>query len=246
MKYDRDEKTLYADDGTFIKYLDCPLQKKWDELQVLDGTDLKRWCSSCKKDVVNIGSFDDRQVQALVAVNPDACLYASGKFGNVTFVGSEDVERRHHDPPKVLFSCSHSRVDVPVIGTARTIAAINQGALNSYWPLLRSTAPADEIKEKILVHQKADGTIETGGDYRSMANFTDYWHNPYHSPLPFAAYLIPRSLAPGTRVYLSDVIEDLLGDGWNQGDKFRREGAFAIWDGSDLVIEEQRYTEVVG
>ena len=45
---------------------------------------------------------------------------------------------------------------------------------------------------------------------------------------PFAAYLIPRDLKAGERVFVEDLIEDFVGGEWNQGDVLRLDSCEAI------------------
>lgn len=251
MKYDCKDRCLYTDHGDLIKQLDCPLHKKWDQLQVVDEYDRKRWCGSCKKNVISILGFNDRQVQALVEVDEEVCLYASSTFGNVAFIGA-DVSGGARGPMgssvyRHMYSCVHSRAEAPVITTARTVEAINKGVRDGYWPVLKAVLPSAEIKTKTLVTQNPDGSIKVDGDLREALSASYIFeHNPYRSPLAFAAYLIPRDLEAGTRVFIPDLIEDILGRRWNQGDTYRRNEGFAVWDGKDLVIEEKPVGEFVG
>jgi hypothetical protein len=41
----------------------------------------------------------------------------------------------------------------------------------------------------------------------------------------------------GERVLLEDLIEDLVGIEWNQGDTYRLERCEAIWNGSDFELQ---------
>jgi len=85
------------------------------------------------------------------------------------------------------------------------------------------------------------------GDYRSEDRLSErqgyelaldwFYYDPYPVSVPFAAYLIPKDLAPGTRVWVEDLIENLVGECWNQGDVYRLEKAEAVWTGKDLVID---------
>jgi len=52
-----------------------------------------------------------------------------------------------------------------------------------------------------------------------------------------AAYLIPKDIQIGERVFIEDLIEDYVGASWNQGDTFRLESCDAIWNGKDLEIQ---------
>lgn len=258
MKYHARSKLLSSDDGIWSKRLDCPLNKQWDELQSLDAVgssrkgffeerpgqqpDLRRHCPSCKKDVIDISDFDDHQVGALVRVDPSVCVHASQKSAHISFDGTED----RSSWPGPRYSCSENTIEVPLVHTARTVYAINAAAKEGYWPLLRSIEPSTRIREKTLVSQNSDGTINVAHDYRAQPGADAYWRNPYHSPLPFAAYLIPPDLQAGARVYLTDMIEDIVGQRWNQGDSYRQNSAYAVWDGTDLKIEQEAPLSVVG
>lgn len=139
----------------------------------------------------------------------------------------------------ILWGCLWCTRDV------RTIWAINAGAKDGYWPLLRPVKPSARIRQKFLVSQSSDGTIDVSSDYRDAFG-DEYWFNPYHSPLPFAAYLIPPNLPIGARVYLSDLIEDIEAGRWNQGDSYRAQSGYAIWNGDSLELEQLSSVSFVG
>ncbi|TFV94479.1 hypothetical protein E4S40_10685 [Algoriphagus kandeliae] len=110
---------------------------------------------------------------------------------------------------------------------------------------MKKVSPSPEIKSKFKVFQhKLTHEIIIVHDYRSERLFKDYnvvieWtdYYPYTQLNPFAAYLIPHDLEIGERVFISDVIEDLVGSRWNQGDVFRLETCEAIWTGNDLLLD---------
>ena len=68
-----------------------------------------------------------------------------------------------------------------------------------------------------------------------VLDFTFYY--PYSFPSPFAAYLIPRDIKIGEKVFLEDLIEDYIGASWNQGDTYRLESCEAVWNGKDFDIQ---------
>jgi hypothetical protein len=134
---------------------------------------------------------------------------------------------------------------LPVIKTARDLDAINQAVKEGFIPIVRKVEPNPKIRSKYsLIRNRVTGEFELIGDLRWQDNecdtviaFTYYY--PYHFESPFAAYLVPKDLAPGTRVLLEDLIEDLVGASWNQGDVYRLQSCQAIWDGKDMVIDYQ-------
>jgi hypothetical protein len=142
-----------------------------------------------------------------------------------------------------------------VIKTARDEDSINKAALNGFMPLLKKVEPSKKIRSKYCVIQnKTTGEIEVIGDYRmdyrsnehkTVIDWTTYY--PYSFPSPFAAYLIPGDITIGERVFIEDLIEDYIGESWNQGDTYRLEGCEAIWTGSGFKIqykpeEKRRYS----
>jgi hypothetical protein len=135
-----------------------------------------------------------------------------------------------------------------VIQTARTKEAINQAAKAGFWPLVKPVIPSAKIKRKFSVRQnKESGEIEVISDFRAGSIRADgskletvigfKFYYPHHFESPYAAYLIPPDLQAGEKVFLEDLIEDLVGGKWNQGDTFRLRACEAIWDGSDLIIQ---------
>lgn len=133
-----------------------------------------------------------------------------------------------------------------VIKTARTEKDINKAAKNGFQPLIKVVKQSSEIHSKFSVIQnETSGEIKVLGDYRMNNVFGPKWkqviewteYYPHTFPSPFAAYLIPHDIEIGERVIVDDLIEDYVGMGWNQGDKFRLTSCEAIWDGINLVIQ---------
>lgn len=141
----------------------------------------------------------------------------------------------------------HSQV-LRIIKTARDKDSINKAAKNGLKPLIKKVEPSGEIRSKYsVVQNKQTGEIETLGDYRggfhnddsgdfvTVIDWTFYYPHNFNSP--FAAYLIPKDIVVGEKVYVEDLIEDYIGSSWNQGDTYRLESCEAIWNGTDLEIQ---------
>lgn len=144
-----------------------------------------------------------------------------------------------------MHNANDDEENLRTIKTARDEESINAAARAGFFPLLKAVMPSPEIRNKFAVIQdRTTGEIEVSGDYRHMPqmegneiviDFTYYY--PYNFPSPFAAYLIPPDLAVGERVYLEDLIEDVVGGSWSQGDTYRLESCVAVWDGKDFTLE---------
>lgn len=133
-----------------------------------------------------------------------------------------------------------------VIKTARSLRKINEAARNGYKPLLKKVEQSRDIKSKFAIWQnQKTREIKLSEDYRAEYSFEDdmikvidwtfYYPKPFKNP--FAAYLIPLDIAIEERVFLEDLIEDIVGQSWNQGDSNRLAGAEAIWTGNDFEIQ---------
>lgn len=140
-----------------------------------------------------------------------------------------------------LMANNKARGELRVIRTARTEEEINRAARAGYFPLVRKVSPSPEIRSKFAVYQNPEsGEISVVGDYRAggwgdeVIEFTFYY--PHNFPSPFAAYLLPSDLRIGEVVILEDLIEDLIGNRWNQGDVYRLKSCEAEWDGKDFII----------
>lgn len=142
--------------------------------------------------------------------------------------------------------------DLRVIKTARDESSINDAIKAGFKALIKKVEPSPLIKTKFsVVQNKKTGTIRVYGDYRgnyllenihedekdfeTVIDWTEYY--PYSFKSPFAAYLIPKDIQVGERVFVEDLIEDFVGKAWNQGDRFRLNSCEAIWNGTDLEIQ---------
>ena len=138
--------------------------------------------------------------------------------------------------------------DLLLIQTARTMESINEAVTRGFKPLMKKVIPGRGVGSKYAVLQhKKSGKIEVIGDYRMLyrlegvkeyemvIDWTYYY--PYTFPSPYAAYLLPKRLAKGERVFLEDLIEDIVGSRWNQGSGYRLESAEAIWNGTDFEVQ---------
>lgn len=134
-----------------------------------------------------------------------------------------------------------------VIKTARDKESINKAAKDGFYPLVMKVERSDAIQSKYAIEQnKNTGEIIVQCDYRSMLgevdddvelviDFTFYY--PHSFPSPFAAYLVPRDIEVGERVFLEDLIQDFVGASWNQGDTYRLESCEAVWNGKVFEIQ---------
>ncbi|RVU01269.1 hypothetical protein EOD41_04695 [Mucilaginibacter limnophilus] len=151
---------------------------------------------------------------------------------------------------------------IRVVKTARNKEAINEAAAQGFWPLVKPVIPSPNIKSKFAVLQdKETGKINVVNDYRQLpitlnmpgnhpppvaSNAVIDWtfYYPYQFESPFAAYLIPHDIQVGETVFLEDLIEDVVGISWKQGDAYRLKSCKAVWDGRKFVLQHEPSKEV--
>lgn len=142
---------------------------------------------------------------------------------------------------------------LPVIKTARSEKEINEAARKGYRPLMQKVVPSSKIASKYAIFQhKETGEIREVGDFRAgfgeeenWEQVIDWtWYYPYHFESPFAAYLLPPDLEPGMKVWLDDLIADLVGSHWNQGNTTRLAAAEAIWNGEEFDIQYDAFRDI--
>ncbi|MGY3215294.1 hypothetical protein [Mucilaginibacter sp. HD30] len=152
---------------------------------------------------------------------------------------------------------NNQQTELRIIKTARTEQAINEAAKEGFWPIVKPVIPSPEIRAKYAIKQdKETGKITVGNDYRAMnipmfkfdhdtqPTDTDViigwtYFYPYQFESPFAAYLVPNDLGIGELVVLEDLIEDVVGAKWNQGDTYRLKSCEAVWDGKEFVLQHK-------
>ena len=145
-----------------------------------------------------------------------------------------------------------------IIYTARNETDINKAAIEGFVPLVKHVVAAfPQIRSKYAVFQnKETNEIVVCGDYRNNMQHDEKYETvidwvfyyPYHFESPYAAYLIPEDIEIGEKVFLDDVIEDIVTRRWNQGNTWRLKNVEAVWNGEDFDIsqEEKQVTRVMG
>jgi hypothetical protein len=139
--------------------------------------------------------------------------------------------------------------ELRVIKTARDKDSINRAAKSGLKPLIKKVEPSDKIRSKYsVVQNKKTGEIEIVGDYRggfysdenndfeTVIDWTFYYPHSFKSP--FAAYLIPKDIKIGERVFIEDLIEDFIGagnTGFASGGVTCKLGALCFYSSSVLV-----------
>ncbi len=141
-----------------------------------------------------------------------------------------------------------------VIKTARTEKEINDAVKEGYFPLLKKVERDKKIYTRLSVYQNRNtGEVVTFSDLRFL-----YWNKeilkdcnevftlhyyPYNFPNPYAAYLIPKDIVEGEKVYLDDIIEDFIGS--THWGAYRLDKHEAVWNGKDIVVSFNEETDTL-
>lgn len=137
---------------------------------------------------------------------------------------------------------------LPVVRTVRSLQAIEDAYQRGFRVVVKYTGPDSDIGAKYRVFQhKLTGQVWWTGDYRAEGPdegspedwelVADWFHHRPDWPFPLAAYVVPRGMKRGQRVYLEDVIKDVPVAYWNQGDSDRLVSCNAVWNGDDFDFE---------
>ena len=134
------------------------------------------------------------------------------------------------------------------IVTARTLEEMNAATRNGCRLLVRRIERNPEVHAhyKVVKHKQTGELVmvtdrrsePVGRDWEDCIPWSEYY--PYHSPLPFAAYILPPDLAVDETVFLSDLIEEHVGMIWGQGAAFRLAGCKARWTGREFELIRPR------
>ncbi len=251
MIYDPILHALYANDGTFLKTVHCPKALKIRDLLPI-GQGSNRFCESCKSEVVHIGDMSDDEVIKLLLddedYKPTPCVFAGPAAKNIVFLRHESGTYEPND-------------GLHVIKTARSIAEMEEGWRDGFWPLMYFCGTPNKIGQHLVVYQnKKNGQIWTSGDARRRVPDPESCSEPdypwelvfdwffYRSdhPFPLAAYLLPKNLTVGTKVYLEDVIEDYPDKIGPQGFSKPVCASPAIWDGTKFTLVVPMRPPIVG
>ena len=70
VRFNQEDRSLWTDDGRFLKQLDCPLHKRWSEMKPVEGDERRRICGSCSKAVVSLEGLTDAEARELITGVP--------------------------------------------------------------------------------------------------------------------------------------------------------------------------------
>ncbi|CAM3051837.1 hypothetical protein [Vibrio rarus] len=209
MRLDLASNTLFSSNGTVVKTFSCPLRKKWSELS-WTASELSRFCSACEKQVINLTYFNEDQIIALFQVNPEACAYVG--FHNAKIQYQFTNNSNDYDEDDLTGCIGRNTEHLVVINTARDMCAINRAEKEGYQVLIKPTDSEEALSSKVRLIKENGVYSYSGYDCRSVVHFDSTTSSTKENlnTSPFAAYLIPKNLPTGTKVFVTDIIFEYL------------------------------------
>lgn len=261
MRFDPVSKRLSTDDGRFIKELHCPLQKRWDEMEPVGDGDRVRTCGSCRKNVHNLEGMSDYEVLRRFRGEREECVMLRLDSPNLTIEGQSVAAMAALDE-----SCPLRR-----IRTARGLREIEELRSPALRPLV--VPVGNGRRDTFAVWQNVEtGEVIIQGDARFRPDREDTGNDGRPKPgkrrtwvqvigwrayelgprrgdddYPIAAYMIPSDLRPGERVFVEDIIEDVLAsENRSQGACDYHRSATALWTGRGFRFQVPEPSYCIG
>ena len=245
MIFDSKNGCLYDDEGIFLKKIACPFGLQSDQLQAINHHE--RRCNVCEKMIYSVDNISDGLLREMIERDEGVCIFSTSNARNIKILGKNG-------------EIGVNSEGYVVIQTIRSLQGMAAAQKNGFLLIFKDAGPSYNFGEdKFTVYQRNDtGELWWSGDYRYSLfdkalqenaedldayrdeNWTlvrSWFYARRDQPFPLAAYAIPKSLQSGTRVFISDVIEDIGYVFWNQGNARRIISANAIWTGDDVKID---------
>lgn len=246
MIYLTKERALFANDGKFIKSIDCPLASKLGRDISAANPERAFNCPECASKVMNLRFLTDDQAIAEVEADSNVCFFATPAASNVVHLSLPyDSEWRSANEYRVGLN-EATGGKIPTINTARTIEEMNFAVENGFLVVPRKVDCQAGAKDSLSLYRN-----ESTGLFSCIF---DMRHSPYHAEAsgltrvfdfftystdeavsPVAGYVIPKDLAAGSRVFIEDVIEHLVQD-YPQNSAVRMPSWWGTWTGEDVVL----------
>lgn len=251
MIFDPQTNSLYSDKGEFIKTVYCPMSLRPEQLRLMDGK-RDRYCLECKTEIKCIDLLSDEDVKSAAAEDKGICIFSTPEARNIVFLRQTGEMEENHE-------------HLPVITTLRNLPAMDYAAACGLKLVFRNVSPENAFgSHKYIVFQNTKtGRLWWSGDYRrcfpenastlyvseDQGRWTEvrkwFWVRS-DRPFPLAAYAIPKTLEPGEKVFIEELIEDRSVELWNQGDSSRVQSCYGVWTGSDLIPTIPQRVGIVG
>lgn len=254
VRFNQENRTLWTDDGRFLKQLDCPLHKRWSEMKPVEGDERRRICGSCSKAVVSLEGATDAEARELIGSKRDTCVMIPFGAANVTI---------HGKAPRLMSGFAEA-CPLRVIRTARGLVEIRGQTTPKLRPFVVDVPETEGIQMSVWQHQKT-GEVDITGDMRygpttgCLAKDRPHWkmiigwyrysqgHRTGSDHIPIAAYMIPSDLKPRELVFVEDIIEIVVSSvNISQGGVSAYRSATAVWTGNGFEFCVPPPSECIG
>lgn len=257
MIFDSKTGALFADDGRFVKTVRCPLALRSEQLSLLAEGAPDRFCHSCEKTIRNIDDWTDEQIQSAAEHDRQLCVFATPRAKHIVFLGSAGANYSYDEIVRI------EGKDLVRIQTMRSLEAMADAEERGFELVFGDTGIDNDYGDvKYIVYRnRATGKLLWSTDFRSTFVPSEssgeagsvglellkgwFWART-DRPFPMAAYAVPKELTIGSRVYLEDLIEDVLWESWNQGNSERIISWSATWNGQRFDVDAPHHSGFMG
>lgn len=231
MIFDSTLQNLYANDGSFIKKIDCPLAGSREHISQFQKAFENVHCSSCNKTVHCIDSLSDGQLMQMVDDNPNICVFATTAAKQLTILKKTGITRENPGLP-IIHTVRGTKAIVAAQALPGQLVIKNVGRKHRFGSseyILGRHAGT----ETVIGWNNRYSSPHESGDFEVIKDW--YYIRDDHAQ-PVAAYYIPPEIQANTWVYLEDVIKDVGQDFIFHGHYARVASSKAFWDGNKMQI----------
>jgi|GEM_PF-1428600 len=186
-------------------------------------------CRACRRETVVIDDMPAEQLRAALSKNPRRC------FATVNAVPSWTEP---YYAPALLTPLPEA---LPKIRCVRSVALANSAIKEGFYPVMVCVVGAldPQCSTGILVRQNEDGTVKIHRWLDESFTACEFMEcEPFEASIfdtsnPFYAYLVPRGLPAGSRVWIAQLAHPVLERITNDYIE-PLQSCEAIWNGEDL------------
>lgn len=153
MIYLTKERALFANDGRYIKHIECPLATKLARAMSKAEPEREFHCSECSSKVKNLHFLTDDQAIDAVLEDAEICFFATKEANNVvhlTFPIDEKWQGENEYRVGLKGGLSN---DWPTVRTARGIGEMNFAIRNGFIVIPRKVGESAGTKESVALCQ---------------------------------------------------------------------------------------------
>jgi len=175
MIYLTKESALFADDGRFIKFINCPLASQLARTVSKAAPEQEFYCPNCSSKVKNLRFLTDDQAIDEVQQNADTCFFSTGEAANVVHLTLPRVDGWQAENEHLAGLPQGATKGWPIIRTARGIDEMNFAVRNGLTVIPRMVGTQAGATGRASLYQEVDtGLYSLIHDIRQQWIYSEY------------------------------------------------------------------------